>query len=165
MDEAPAGVGLVILGVVAGENAGEKSRRDARVGSGMQRGLSLDAGAGGWIGDDGLEHRRHESRLQEALAFYDLRAVRSEDDGGGPAVVLIPVGDVGPRVLIDLDEHVSLVQKPNPLRVAVGDIVHDMTPVTPDGFEIEQDELVLLTSGSECSVRPRLPVKGWLIRS
>ena len=94
--------------VVGGADAGEQRRGDARIGRWMQRGFFLDAGAGRWVVDDGLQHARPCLRRDVALALDDLGAVGGEDDRRRPAVVLVAIGDVGAGVLIDLDEDVLL---------------------------------------------------------
>src|SRR5262249_34472802 len=144
VDEAPAVVGLVVLVVVRGAHTSEQRRRNAGVERGMQSGFFLDAGAGGWVVDDGLEHGGHGLGWDVALALYDLRAVGGEDDSGRPAIVLVAIGDVGAGVLIDFDENVLGVEQADDGGIAVGVVVHDVAPVAPHGFEVEQDEFVLL---------------------
>jgi hypothetical protein len=46
------------------------------------------------------------------------------------------------RILIDLDGNIALIEQPNHDRATVGDVIHDMAPVTPHSFKIEQHEFV-----------------------
>ena len=93
------------------------------------------------------------------MAFDDLRAIGREDDGCGPAIILVTVGDVGARVLIDFDQDVALVQQADNNWVAIGDVVHDMAPVAPHCFQVEQDEFMFRTCLPEGRIRPGLPVE------
>ena len=160
--ETPAGFRLVVLLVIVGEDAGESAGAMAASAAGWKAVFRFNAWAGRWVVDDGLQHGRHGTRRNVALALDDLRAIGGEDDGRRPAVILIAIGDVGPRILVDFDQDVALVEQADDDRIAVSDVVHDVAPVAPDGFKIEQDEFVLCAGLRESSVRPGLPVEGGL---
>ena len=77
---------------------------------------SVHRRAGRRIVDDGLQHRGHLFGREIALALDDLAAVGVEDDRGGPAVILVAIGEVGPRILIDAHGDVARVDQRDDLR-------------------------------------------------
>jgi len=108
-------------------------------------------------------------RSEIALPFYDFVADGVEDDCCGPAVVFVAIRKIGARVLVDADGEIFVVKEGENFGIAIGGHVHDMTPVAPDCFQIEEDETPLALSLGEYFVGPRLPVElrrcrvgGWL---
>ena len=122
-------------------------------------GGACDGGTGRRIVDDGLEHGGHFVGGEVALAFDDFVAVRVEDDGGGPAEIFVAGGQIGARILVGFHHDVTALQKFYDGGIAVGVGVHDVTPMAPDGFEIEQDESIFAFGVGESLVGPRLPIQ------
>jgi len=105
---------------------------------------------GRWIGFDRLEQSQEAFRLDESLTLDDLGAVGGEDDGGGPAVVAVAIGQVRAQILVDAQRYVVRGDFILDRLVAVALFVHDMAPVAPDGLEVEQHEAMLGTRPGEC---------------
>ncbi len=80
-----------------------------------------------------------------------------ENDCCRPAVIFIAVRQIGPGILIDANGQVSFMEESEDFRIAIGGDIHDMAPVTPDGFEIEQDEAVVASCLREDGVGPGEP--------
>ena len=114
-------------------------------------------GAGRRVVDDRLKHGRHLRGIQVPAPPHDLAAVGGKDDGRRPAVVLVPVREVGPGVLVDADRHVARAHERDHLGVPVGRLVHDVAPVAPHRLQVHDHELVLPPGRGERGVRPRLP--------
>ncbi len=116
-----------------------------------------------------MQHGRHFVGREIALAFDDFLAIAVEDDGGGPAEIFVAGGEVGAGILVGFDYDVAALQKFDDGGIAVGVGVHDVAPVAPDGFEIEEDETVFMFGVGEDLVGPRLPIQarrggGWFLR-
>ena len=110
------------------------------------------------IDDDFLEHRDHHGRCEIAAALDDLAALGVEHDRGRPAIVLVAARDVGACVLIDAHRDVPRLDELDHLGIAVGHLVHDVAPVAPDGFQIQQHKAMFACSALEHCVGPGLPV-------
>ena len=117
-----------------------------------------DGGAGAGVVDDGLEHGTHLQGREKALALDDLAAVGIEDDGGGPAIFLVAIGEVGAGILIDPHREIARADERDDLGIRVGLVVHDVAPVTPDGLEIEEHEFVLAFGLLENRIGPGVPI-------
>ena len=61
-----------------------------------------------------------------------------KDHRGRPAVVFIAIRKIRPRILIHAHWNVFGLDQRNHLRRLVGGFVHDMAPVAPYGFQIQQ---------------------------
>src|SRR4029077_11648312 len=95
-----------------------------------------------------------------ALAFDNLIAAGIEDDCRGPAILLIPIRQIRARILIYLDSNVARAEKPDHLGIAVGDVLHHVTPVAPDCTQIEKNKSVFRPRSLKDLLGPRLPVDG-----
>jgi len=151
-----------VLGVVAGhEQLGQLpaqalGKRRVR-GSDASLAFGPDGRPGSRVIDDALQQRAHAGRRDVARELHELLAAGVEDHGGGPAVVLVPVGEIGTLVLVDTDRKESLANQPDHLRIAVGGLLHDVAPVAPHGAQVEEDEALLGLGTLEDALVPGLP--------
>jgi hypothetical protein len=87
-----------------------------------------------------------------------------EDHRRRPAVVFVSVGDIGARILIDLHREVTFGHQAAHRGISIGLLIHDVAPVAPPGFKIEQHKLVLAHSLGKDRVRPWMPGDGVALR-
>ncbi|HEX9558115.1 MAG TPA: TauD/TfdA family dioxygenase, partial [Reyranella sp.] len=109
------------------------------------------------IADRLLQDGNEEFRRVEAAQLHDLRAVRPEDDGGGPAPALVALGDVGAAVLVDVDRNELVPERGAHLGVGPGIAVHDVAPRAPPALQRHDHELLLGGGAPEGGVRPVAP--------
>ena len=107
------------------------------------RGRNCHRGSRRRIVDDRLQERGHLLRRDEAAALDDLRAVTRKHDGRRPSPVPVAARKRRVRILVDADRQVACPDECDDPPVGVGLIVHDVTPVTPHGVQVEQHEAML----------------------
>ena len=117
-----------------------------------------DGRARGRIVDHGLEQGPHPRGLDVSPDLGDLGAVGTEHDGRRPTPIPVSARQVRVGVLIDADRQISRCQKPGDLRVRIGGLFHDVAPVAPYRFEIEDDEALLGCGAGEQIVAPIVPL-------
>src|SRR6185312_6114004 len=91
-----------------------------------------------------------------------------EKGGEGPATLsadggnrgLVAAIHVGALVAIHLDGNEVLIDDGGDFGIVIGFAVHDVTPVAPDGADIEQDGLVLFLRQGEGFRSPLMPANG-----
>jgi len=97
----------------------------------------LHGGAGRGIVNNRLQDADELLGFEITLALDDFLAVFVKHHGGGPAVILVAIGKIGARILIDFDGEIFLLNELADLGVAVGGGVHDMAPMAPNGLQVE----------------------------
>ena len=130
-----------------------------RVRGQLKLGFGMHGRAGSGVVEDGLEHRKHFVGSEIALTLDDFVAVAVENDSGRPAVVFVAIGKIGAGVLVGFDDDVVSLEHFDYGGVAVGVFVHDVAPVAPDGFQIEEDETLFLFGLREDGLGPWLPIE------
>src|SRR5262249_12515450 len=73
---------------------------------------------------------------------------------------LIAAVDVGTLIAVHLHRDKVLIDDASHFRIIVGLAIHDMTPMAPDGPDIQQHGLVLALGGSESLLTPLMPLNG-----
>ena len=116
-----------------------------------------DGGSRRWIVDHSLEQRLHPLRLDVSPDFGDLGAVRTEHDGGRPAPIAVPARQVRIGVLIDAHRQIFRRQQILHLRIRIGGLFHDVAPMAPHRFEIENHETLFGGGAGKQIVIPAVP--------
>jgi hypothetical protein len=111
-----------------------------------------------------LEHRGHLFGREITLALHDFVTGCVENDCSGPTVVFVAIRKIGAGILVYANGEIVFVEEREDFRVTVGGDVHDVAPVTPHGFEIEQNETVVAAGLGEDGVGPGEPCRRWRSR-
>ena len=119
--------------------------------------LRTDRRPGRGVRDDALEQRAHPRRRYVPGELDELLSGAVEDHRRRPPVVLVPVGEVGTRILIDPECDEVFADLLDDLGVLVGRLLHHVAPMAPDRDQVENHQALFGARPIEGCVGPSLP--------
>nr|WP_293272250.1 hypothetical protein [Nannocystis sp.] len=153
----PAAVLVVVGGVELGPGGAAQGDEVGVRGCGRGARASALEAAGSLLGDQLAQQGGELGGLLEAAQLEHGAGVAGEHGGGGPAPLGVALGEVGAGVGVDADRHEVVAQQRGDLRVGVGAVVHHVTPVTPAGGDVHQQDPSLAGGGGEALGSPLVP--------